>query len=141
MIEENTKTQESATASLSECAVACKHWRWMPGMSSQFGIIVERDALGLGEADWVGGGKLEADDINDDALPDLDDPATIGCLLALVREAWGPTCSVVHVLDGNGWALITSGGALGLPELGKGYPTRFHRTYAEGIVAALEAAP
>ena len=74
--------------------------------------------------------------------PDAGDRAAMGViLLALVRAAWGPTCSVVHVLDGGGWALITSGGALGLPELGKGFPTRFHRTYADGLVAALEAAP
>ena len=43
-------------------AVACKGWRWMQGM-------------------------LRLTD-KDDALPDLADPATLGCLLALVREAW-----------------------------------------------------
>ena len=128
------------TASLSQRAVACKHWRWMQGMADAGGRIVVT-LCDDGAPVWYDGETVTADDEGAAPLPDLDDRATLGCLLALVRLAWGPTCSVVHVLDGNGWALITSGGALGLPELGKGHPTKFHRTYAEGLVAALEAAP
>lgn len=33
-------------------------------------------------------------------LPDLSDPATLGCLLALVREAWGDK---VVIQWGQGW--------------------------------------
>ena len=77
----------------------------------------------------------------DGATADLDQPGTLGGLLALVREVWGPTSSVVHVLDGDGWALCTSGGCLGLPDLKSGRGTQFHRSYAEALVAALEAAP
>ncbi len=60
---------------LAERAVACAAWRWMPGMRWTVG------------ADW---GRLldEQDRVLAGALPDLDDPATRGCLLALVRQAW-----------------------------------------------------
>ncbi len=36
--------------------------------------------------------------------PDLDDDATCGCLLALVRKAWGPDCRVEVWLHGDGTA-------------------------------------
>ena len=59
-------------------AVACKHWRWMPGM-----------AWYVPGAEWPWGrflrGELwELEEFNPckdpDALPDLDDPATLGCI-------------------------------------------------------------
>jgi len=58
---------------LARRAVACPKWRWMPGMADCYGRR-------LREGDWL-----------DPAVefPDLTDPATLGCLLALVREAWG----------------------------------------------------
>jgi hypothetical protein len=72
---------------LSEQLVASKHWRWMPGM-----LTTSVDGPGL---------RVETVDATDPSIvyvgdlpwfvsapPDLDDPATIGCLLALVREAW-----------------------------------------------------
>lgn len=33
-------------------------------------------------------------------LPDLTDPATLGCLLALVREAWGDPTAMVSPIKG-----------------------------------------
>jgi len=67
-------------------------------------------------------------------LPDLTDPATLGCLLALVREAWGDQ----HLHVGRriaGWGVWTSQ-STPLPEcVGKG------DTEAEALVAALDAAP
>jgi hypothetical protein len=114
-------------------------------------LVVSVDEQGVPTEVVFGGALCHADRTGNDSdgygydidgvTPDLDDPATLGCLLALVREAWGPTCSVIHVLDGNGWALCTSGGCLGLPDLRAGTGTRFHPDYAEALVAALEAAP
>ena len=112
---------------LAKRVIACKHWRWMPGMRLQNGYILkDEDFPTLGdECGW---------------FPDLTDPATLGCLLALVREAWGdPTACAAP--DGLGhvafqiWGVWTSQ-STPLPEcVGKG------DTEAEALVASLEAAP
>jgi len=75
----------------------------------------------------------KARDIHDTALPDLTDPATLGCLLALVREVrhestWLPTC-----LDAEDEAWIVEPPS-------RNRQTR-HESYAAALVAALEAAP
>jgi hypothetical protein len=71
-------------------------------------------------------------------LPDLTDPATLGCLLALVREALDDECACVFPIDygpgGVRWvARLTAGG--------RDMTQRVHVTEAEALVAALEAAP
>ncbi len=53
----------------------CARWRWMPGMLSLNGIRVVRGEEGVAFAGA------------DQDLPDLRDPATLGCVLALVRDA------------------------------------------------------
>ena len=71
-------------------------------------------------------------------LPDLTDPATLGCLLHLVREAWGEPGAYVHHdrperrEPGRPWELWFGDGSnvVGV------FPTE-----AEALVAALEAAP
>ena len=82
-------------------AVACKHWRWMPGMlASDPGGNTHRVI-------WHDEGEKYAqtvlrdyDDAHvessvpvDGVIPDLSDPATLGCLLHLVREATGEQSS------------------------------------------------
>jgi hypothetical protein len=61
---------------LAKRAVACAAWRWMPGMLTENGIRVVRGEEGV---DFAG---------SDRDCPDLTDPATRGCLLELVRQAW-----------------------------------------------------
>ena len=74
-------------------------------------------------------------------VPDLTDPATLGCLLALVREAWEPNrgydyiASTMHT--GSGWGVGARYGSEGLAAIV--LPT--YETEAEALVAALEAAP
>jgi hypothetical protein len=86
-------------------------------------------------------------------LPDLSDPATIGCLLAIVREAWGD--ELVHVSprvedpEDTGalyglpaaW-IVGSTGVHGYREFlgSRGRRPRFG-SEAEALVHALEAAP
>ena len=68
--------------------------------------------------------------------PDFNDPATLGCLLHLVREAWGdPTVGVQAVMLDGGvtWRVFRQ------------WPQHIHMlvagTEADALVAALEAAP
>jgi len=72
-------TEEEARV-LGRRAVACKGFRPMRGMRDFDGRTWTGDLLWR----WTDGVDL----------PDLRDPATLGCLLALVREAHGPlACS------------------------------------------------
>lgn len=75
---------------LSRRAVTCVKWRWMRGMT----VIVE-DSISTKQAreliTWAqpdGMGYFQHRNTAGGDLPDLTDPATLGCLLFLVREAW-----------------------------------------------------
>jgi hypothetical protein len=73
-----------------------------------------------------------------DWLPDLTDPATLGCLLVLVREAWGDPH--VYVLScASDWFTVCSPNAEGGKWLA--HPPIDGSTEAEALIAALEAAP
>jgi hypothetical protein len=73
-------------------------------------------------------------------LPDFDDPATLGCLLALVREAWGDPDLFVEREQrrepARAWSITTKSGPC---TCRGGY--WYGATEAEALVAALEAAP
>ncbi len=143
---------------LAKRAVACKGWRWMPGMRathrhcSPIRVLVRDD----GEdyechivAPGPNGNEIQcidecgimgsfpgADGSAYPVLPDLDDPATLGCLLALVREAWADPGmhsspgTLLRAGDLNTWT-VWSGDRM------KG---RLGETESEALVAALEAA-
>jgi hypothetical protein len=106
---------------LAKRAVACKGWRWMPGML----------ALDTG---------LRLDEMTDDweaEVPDFSDPATLGCLLALVREAWGCKFLVAQEDFCHKALWCVRGRGAGMPD----WLAVAGMSEAEVLVAALEAAP
>lgn len=116
---------------LARRAVACKNFRWMPGMLTNHG------ARCLGRDLWVDRGErgIVYADPNEGEVPDLTDSATLGCLLVLVREAWNdPHASVwydsAYWHSGNRWSWWA-----------KEQSRVDYDTEAEALVAALEAAP
>jgi hypothetical protein len=147
---------------LGKRAVACKGWRWMPGMlvlgdpesaPRPFGYPaptadlmlrarIQSCVLGRFFAYYeyhvdLPDAEGEPCDISDffDPLPDLSDPATLGCLLALVREAWSDECAHCSPLRGEG-RVIWYAWSEDLEYLS--HPCA---TEADALVAALEAAP
>jgi hypothetical protein len=135
-----------AQVELAKRAVACKGWRWMPGMrgwnpvgenwfrvADDAGILCASPYLVTFEGRHANGSRWAS---LSGCSPDLTDPATSGCLLALVREAWGD--SEMHMaLGAKGWVWLTGES--------RAYdvvmPINAGASEAEALVAALEAAP
>ena len=121
-----------AQVKLAKRAVACKGWRWMPGMLAALdrigGDYRARVCRVEGDKFWSDATSLPYDLVS--YVPDLTDAATLGCLLALVREAWESYGTFVstHRYDGGEWSIRT-------------LPLPMFSTEAEALVAALEAAP
>ena len=137
---------------LSRRAIACKGWRWLPGtLRLRATPPSRRDHLRM-EGRVPDGG----DTWNYAAwpvIPDVTDAATLGCLLALVREAW--RCPTVYarqsttrrVSDGViAWEVCDlyldaeACRALGVSREGS-VGSWGHGSEAEALVAALESAP
>lgn len=129
---------------LARRAVACPRWRWLPGMRS----VAYRQAPLEPVVHRIGDLKPTP---YPGSLPDLTDPATLGCLLALVREAWRcPTAYVRQstsrrVSDGvfawevcDLWIDAEACRALGVDREGT-VGSWGHGSEAEALVAALES--
>lgn len=111
--------EEQKIIELGRRAVACSRWRWLPGMlARREGRVCSRE---LDIEPWI----------YEDDLPDLRDPATLGCLLHLVREACGShEVSVRWCASMGEWACehdIVNGWRI------------WRATEAEALVRALEA--
>jgi hypothetical protein len=146
----------SEQTDLAKRAVACKAWRWMPGMlvwrerrrhppvlarfssfQDEYPEFIDPKSISAKSLDGgtlfpvVNGKRMGlADSLN--LTPDLNDPATLGCLLALVREAWGdPYLCCVGDRE-TGWRLD---GYAAVEDI------HSYRSEAEALVRALEAAP
>jgi len=118
---------------LSKRAVACKGWRWMPGMLDTTGRrFIEYADCGEAAWLWVADDGCEWLPV-EGRLPDLTDPATLGCLLALVREAYGKPGILARRFGSSLWRVYDDAWLKRAP-LGKG------ATEAEALVAALEDA-
>lgn len=127
---------------LARRAVACRGWRWMPGMRAALssGLVVrlgDHDEGSLWRAILAGGATCTVDVRHPwyTVAPDLTDPATVGCLLALVREAWGDKRTAVKWWYPEGCAYYTH------PLDDSLQPRELFESEAEALVAALEAAP
>ena len=127
---------------LARRAVACPRWRWQPGMLTQHGRICGAGYLVSDDVDDGGQPYVDCTDTIDDwssLLPDLSDPATVGALLALVREAWGDetigTAATREADACRGWVIEAWNPLSTVNEIGP------FSTEAEALVAALEAAP
>ena len=125
---------------LARRAVACSRWRWMPGMKLMDSgriLNVVGNLVEAYEHPWLGSSFAYRDLLSGpfaDA-PDLTDPATLGCLLALVREAWSePILSVAWA--GGRWYVVQR--ILRSVDALRWIDTA---TEAEALVATLDAAP
>ena len=138
-------------------AVAAKRWAWRPGMKVWWRLDHEDETYPIRLHGWPNNYPTDPDDDepiypgHNDAedesngwgfprdagcYPDLSDPATLGCVLALVREACGEDCAYACVVGVHGdgspkWAVrdIRHGAFAGL------------QSEAAALVAALESAP
>lgn len=111
-------------ADLARHALKCKHWTIHPPEASR--QLPKRNQRGML---WVRESQPRGD-----WLPDFGDDATLGCLQALVRKAWG--CAYLTAVgDADGEWRIDAENMPGVRDL---HSFRFE---AEALVAALEAAP
>ena len=135
-----------AEQALARRAVACEGWRWLPGMNARYramactvigvrgsDLCLSRPEF-VGDPFWEDGGWISGGAAS--LLPDLSDPATLGCLLAMVRAAWDdPQIHVAPLWSMNrsvGWRVW----------FGRDLTLYFDgHTEAEALIAALEAAP
>jgi hypothetical protein len=129
---------------LARRAVACPRWRWLDGMHTACRLRVveggEDYAIGHRQGSTKdGGGWYDGEAAG--MLPDLTDPATLGCLVALVREIHGPSAVARHIgTNGRGgqeWAIYdrapaVDGYHMAAPALG------YWESEIEALVAALE---
>ena len=143
-------TQGKSLEGLGRRAVACKDWRWMPGML----LLPHVDGCECCEDRNFPrrAARLPAVFTTDIDAPDLSDPATLGCLLHLVREAWPDEWHefMVPIFDGfSHWRVgcldlqrLPGAPRLIVPvDLDTMKPLVWAYSEAEALVIALEAAP
>jgi hypothetical protein len=129
-------------------AVACKGFRWLPGMRAvgqypDYPVRVHAFGENLRDTDdmeqpepwgWQQPAPYGDHVYPGPYLPDLTDPATLGCLLVLVRDAYADARITVVPRGARVWAVVYPGW-LHMKAIAMG------KTEAEALVAALEAAP
>ena len=114
-------------------AVACPRWRWMPGMVA---VVPSLHDGATGHTMRLTESQVKGKGLRPDLYPILTDPATLGCLLALVREATHRQWPLVVVNLGSYCQVGFVAGGEWFSPFGGCYSTE-----AAALVAALEAAP
>lgn len=115
---------------LGQRAVKCKHWRWMAGMlSAQLQLVcvgVSQDGHPLFPIRSRGTYPTE----HRQSTPDLRYSATLGCLMVMLREAYGDNLVITQGSDW--WSVETDDRCWDCDNTG---------SLVEALVLALEAAP
>jgi hypothetical protein len=123
--------------SMTPLCPTCKGWRWMPGMRTQrglrLGVVWDTYNVAAVLSDGTQRSAISETVFLFDELPDITDPATLGCLLALVREAWGQDDMGASRYKGR-WCVEFT------PQEGQ-HHAFYGDNEAEALVAALEGAP
>lgn len=121
--------------------ISCKGFYWMPGMrASWIGMDTGWRILSHSDSWYEGEGIRDSLPGGPTKLPDLTDPATLGCLLTLVRRAWRDQrlvaiyCEAANPNQSEGWAVQSADNRL--PIAGEDYMSE-----AEALVVAMESAP
>jgi len=153
----NNETEQS----LGVRAVACKGFLWMPGMLAMYTwggtardrflcadddgvhMVVESKVVGEGEPlTWL---RKRPASFARDCLPDLDDPATLGCIEhGLLPEMYGDDCNLASWVAADGstrWTLEYTPDPCSSPHQRVSVSDDGHESKGEALVFALEAAP
>lgn len=120
---------------LGKRAVACKGFRWLRGMLRQDDYRYVSSGVW---ARWSDVHSLTTALHSPDQWPDLTDSATRGCLLTLVREAWGGDFEQVWL---EWYPPLSRWGIQGGHAGTRSVLLASGPTEAEALVAALETAP
>lgn len=108
-------------------AIACRGWRWMEGIKYEAYDSATSRIVALRVI-------LEGSTAPHECIPDLSDPATLGCLEALVTLANDGKCICYKCgdFDCAYWKVETPAGKWNQYNV---------ESYADALVCALEAAP
>jgi hypothetical protein len=80
---------------LAKIVTEYRHWRWLPGMSY---VNLETNTRGVVTDEFY----YEGNNYNKKYIPDLLDPATLGCIHFLASQAWGGTYINIEKDPNNG---------------------------------------
>lgn len=121
-----TPEQEAAASHV----VTHPQWRWLPGMR---GVVPGRGGFARCIEPIAGTAPWQVYDCDGwtpaDLIPDLNDPATLGGILALVRERWRDHRAYVDAANGEPWEVCSQGAEMYFS---------VGATEGEALIAALE---
>lgn len=134
-----TATNHLTLTTATERLVTLPGFRWMPGILDTDGcrvVSVKEDG-----ALWVciarGDEELEWEYAANMALPDLTDPATVGCIERMVQDAWNDPTVFAKAVP-SGWMIAHDCGVLQTTVAGRRFP--LFPTKIECLTHALEVA-
>ena len=132
----------STDLELSRRLVACEGFRWMAGMLTDSGVRIfghDSDGDPWGHISRGGYSWLDHGDAMP-CLPELSDPATLGCIEhGLLPDVYGPHAHLAPTR--HGWVVWPQTNGPAILTVIDGRERAAWGSKAEALVAALEAAP